>query len=167
MSFGLAGETVRSIFKVLQEAEHYIKMDFGGSERAYGNEPVPQQGSGERNGIGPTLRVLISTKLIMMMFRKKHGVELLSAITLTLLSIVCFAFVDDTDLPITGQKHSLGEDLINLFQEALDRWVGGLTVTGGELAPIKSWCYLIDHVWKRKIEIQNQGENAMGIRTDR
>ena len=57
------------------------------------------------------------------------------------------AFVDDTDLPITGQKHSSGKDLINPFQEALDRWAGGLTVTGGELAPIKSWCYLIDHVW--------------------
>ena len=36
---------------------------------------------------------------------------------------VCFseAFVDDTDLPITGRKHSTGEDLINPFQEALDR----------------------------------------------
>ena len=75
----------------------------------------------------------------MMMFRKQHEVELLSATTLTLLSIVCFAFVDNTDLPITGQKHSNGEDLINLFQEVLDRWAGGLTVTGSELAPIKSW----------------------------
>ena len=103
----------------------------------------------------------------MMMFRKRHGVELLSATTLTFLSLVCFAFVDNTDLPITGRKHSSGEDLINPFQEALDQWTGRLTVTGKELAPTNSWCYLIDHVWKRKIEIQNQGENAMGIRTDR
>ena len=41
----------------------------------------------------------------------------------------------------------MGEDLINPFQEALDRWAGGLTVTGGQLAPIESWYYLIDHVW--------------------
>ena len=97
--------------------------------------------------MGPTLWALISTKLIMMMCRKRHGVELLSATTVTLLSLVCFAFVDDTDLPITGRKHSRGEDLIHLFQEALDQWAGGLTVTGGELAPIKSGCYLVDHVW--------------------
>ena len=71
----------------------------------------------------------------------------MSATTLTLLSIVCFAFVNNTDLPITGQKSPSREDLINPFQEAFDRWAGGLTVTGGELVPIKSWCYLIDHVW--------------------
>ena len=97
-----------------------MKTGFGRSGKAYGNEPVPHQGSGQGNGIGPTLWALISTKLIMMMFRKRHGVELLSATTLTLLSIVCFAFVDDTDLPITGQKHLSGEDFINPFQEALD-----------------------------------------------
>ena len=132
MSFGVAGETARVMFKVLQEAEHYMKTGFGRSERAYGNKPVPQQGSGQGNGMGPTLWALISTKLSMMMFRKRHGVELLSATTLTLLSLVCFTFVDDIDLPITGRKHSRGEDCINPFQEALDRWAGGLTVTGGE-----------------------------------
>ena len=150
MSFGVPGETARGMFKVLQEAEHHMKTGFGRSDRAYGNEPVPQQGSGQGNGIGPTLWVLISTKLIMMMYRKRHGVEFLSATTLTLFTLVCFAFVDDTDLPLTRGKYSTGEELINPFQEALDRWAGGLTVTGGELAPIKSWCYLVDHIWTGK-----------------
>ena len=83
----------------------------------------------------------------MMMFRKTHGVELLSATTLILVTLVCFAFVDDIVLPIIGRKHSTGEDFINPFQEALDRWARGLIVTGGELAPIKSCCYLIDYLW--------------------
>ena len=146
MSFGVAGRTARAVFKVLQDAEYYIETRFGRSGKAYGNETVPRQGSRQGNGIGPTLLALISTKLIMMMFRKRHGVEILSATTLTLLSIVCFAFADDTDLSITGQKHPSGKVLINPFQEAFDRWAGGLTVTGRELAPIKSWCYLIGHV---------------------
>ena len=133
MNFGVVGGTAQAMFKVLQEEEHYMKTGFGRSERAYGNEPVPHQCSGQGNGIGPTLWALISTKLIMIMFRKQHTVEVLSATTLTLLSIVWFAFVNDTDLPITGQKHSSREDLINPFQEALDRWAGGLTVKGGEL----------------------------------
>ena len=89
--------------------------------------------------------------------------EVLSATTLILLSIVCFAFVDNTDLPITGQKHSAGEDLINPFQEALDRRAGGLTVTDEELAPIKSWCYLIGHVltgmkWRYRTKEEMSGE---------
>ena len=121
MSFEVAGETVRAMFKVLQEVENHMKTGFGRLERAYENEPVQQQGSGQGNGMGPTLWALISTKLIMMMFRKRHRVELLSATTLTLLSLVCFAFVDNTDLPITGRKYSRGEDLIYPFQEALDR----------------------------------------------
>ena len=124
-----------------------MKTGYRRLERACGNKPVPQQGSGQGNGMGPTLLALISTKLITMMCRKRHGVVLLSATTLTLLSLVCFAFVDNTYLPITGRKHSRGEDLINQFQEALDRWAEGLTITGGKLAPIQLWCYLVDHVW--------------------
>ena len=147
MSLVVPGEKTRAMFKVLQEADHHMNTGFERSEREYENEPVPQQGSGQGNRIGPTLWALISTELIMMMFRKRHGVEFLSATTLTLVSLVCFAFVDDTDLPITVGKHSTGEDLINRFQEALDQWAVGLTVTGGELAPIQSWCYLVDHVW--------------------
>ena len=85
----------------------------------------------------------------MMIFRKRHGVELLSATTLTLMSFVCFVFVDNTDLPISGRKYLTGEDLVNPFQEALDQWTGGLGVTGEELTPIKSWCYLIDHMWTK------------------
>ena len=99
------------MFKVLQEVEHHIKTGFGRLERAYRNKPVPQQGSDQGNGIGPTLWVLILTKLIMMILRKRHRVELLSATTLTLVSLVCCAFVDDTDPPITGGKHSTGEVL--------------------------------------------------------
>ena len=81
------------------------------------------------------------------MLAKNHGVQLLSATSVTLICIVCFAFVDDTDLPVTEERHSTGESIAPLFQAALDRWAGGLTVTGGELAPQKLWCYLIDFVW--------------------
>ena len=70
MIFGVVGETARAMFKVLKKAEHHIKTGFRRSERAYGNEPVPQQDSNQGNGIGPTLWALISNKLIMMMLRK-------------------------------------------------------------------------------------------------
>ena len=78
---------------------------------------------------------------------KNHRVQLLSATTVTLICIVCFSFVDNTDLPVAGERHSTSKSIAPLFQSALDRWAGGLTVTGGELAPEKSWRYLIDFVW--------------------
>ena len=55
MIFGVVGETARAMFKVLKKAEHHIKTGFRRSERAYGNELVSQQGSGQGNGIKPTL----------------------------------------------------------------------------------------------------------------
>ena len=55
MSFGVAGETARVMFNILQEAEHHMKTGLGRSERAYGNELVSQQASGQGNGIKPTL----------------------------------------------------------------------------------------------------------------
>ena len=70
-----------------------------------------------------------------MMLRKDHGVKFLSAVILTLVGFVYFSFVNNTDLPVTGDLYSRGEGLIKPFQEALNRWAGGLTVTGGELAP--------------------------------
>ena len=81
----------------------------------------------------------------MMVLAKKHSVQLLSATLVTLIYIVCFAFVDDTDLPVTGERHSIGKSIAPLFQAALDIWVGG-TVTGRELAPQKLCCYHIDFV---------------------
>jgi len=77
-----------------------------------------------------------------------HGVNLLTSISLMTLSMVGFAFVDDTDLFLTGKTAAAtGEDMVAEFQEALDRWSGGLIATGGALSPIKSFCYLIDFVW--------------------
>jgi hypothetical protein len=82
------------------------------------------------------------------MKRHNHGVNLLSAMTLPLVSIVCFAFVDDTDLATSGKfRHSTGEETCEEFQTALDRWSRSLIASGGALCPVKSFCYLIDFHW--------------------
>jgi hypothetical protein len=63
------------------------------------------------------------------------------------MSIVCFAFVDNTDLfhaprnPDTPTNQILQE-----AQEALNLWEGLLTTTGGALAPEKSYWYLVEVV---------------------
>ena len=84
---------------------------------------------------------------MMMMLAKNYGVQLLSATSQTLISLVCFAFVNNTNLPVIGESHSNGEDVAPSFQDALDRCARGHTVTGGKLASHKLWFYLMDFIW--------------------
>lgn len=107
MSFLVSGHIAQARFKVLEEADHHMKTRFGQLGRAHRNKSIPHQRSGQGNHTGPTLWTLISTKLIMTIFAKSHGVRLLSATSLTLISLVCFAFGDNTDLP--------GENIVRLF----------------------------------------------------
>ena len=105
-------------------------------------------GVGQGVAFGPSLWSLISSKMIEMMHRKGHGVDFASSLSLALVSIVCFAFVDDTDLINSARsRYTTGEQMIPEFQEALDRWAGALKATGGELAPAKSCFSLIDFTW--------------------
>ena len=122
MSYGLAYIPATLIFQTLQEAEHRIKTGYGVSDVMYGSDTVPQiMGTGQGNGCAPTAWCLISSKMIQMMKNHSYGVQLRSALSKTLFNIVCFAFVDDTDLPMTAPTvDTLGEELQETFQETLD-----------------------------------------------
>ena len=66
---------------------------------------------------------------------------------MTLVALVSFVFVDNTDLFLAGKTEvAMEEDMVAEFQEALDRWRGEIIATGGALSSIKSFCYLIDFV---------------------
>ena len=148
MSFGLNHTAARILFQVLQTAEHNIKTGYGVSKTGYGETNPPAQGSGQGNGLGPTVWALISSRMMQMMKNKGHGVNMRSSLSLAIICIVCVGFVDDTDLPMSGATvDTPGEDIQQDFQTSLDRWAGALHVTGGELDPKKSWCYFIDFQW--------------------
>ena len=88
--------------------------------------------------------------MIKVMERRGHRVKLLSSISATLITLICFAFVDDTDLPcVASSVYESGESVALKFQKSLDDWAGTVKATGGELEPSKSWCYLIDFSWNR------------------
>ncbi len=62
--------------------------------------------------------------------------------------MVCFAFVDDTDLIHSCEDRKVPtEQLLTQAQEALTLWEGLIKATGGTLAPEKSYWYLIDFFW--------------------
>ena len=59
-------------------------------------------GIGQGNRLGPTLWCLISTILFQMMQKAGHGVSIVAALSLSLIQLVGFSFVDDTDLFCAG-----------------------------------------------------------------
>ena len=122
MSFGLPQTIACTLISTLQKAVHHIKTGFGRSGPVYGNEVIPISGIGQGNGMGPTLWALISFKLLLMMHTAGHGVRVTSALTNTIISLVGFAFVDDTDLFYAGATSTTtGAALAVVFQGALDR----------------------------------------------
>ena len=59
--------------------------------------------------------------------------------------MVCFSFVDDTDLVNTLEDGNYDiEELLERTQTTLNYWQGGLMATGGTLVPSKSYWSLID-----------------------
>jgi hypothetical protein len=109
---------------------------------------VALQGVGQGNGAGPAIWAAISTVIINMMRAAGHGLNLASAISGILLSFVCYAFVDDTDvIHVAISPLSTGEDVLLEMQTVIDRWEGGIRATGCALVPSKSCWFLIDFLW--------------------
>ena len=122
VSFGVPAMLARTLFMTPQKARHRVKTGFGISDPVYGDEEIPIQGSGQGNGITPTTWALISSTLFQIMDRAGHGLLAITAVSLTTLSLVGFAFVDDADL-VDGAigVDTPGEDIIDQFQVAMDR----------------------------------------------
>jgi hypothetical protein len=76
--------------------------------------------------------------IINMVCAAGYGATFVLALSSAVVSFVCYAFIDDTDLVHTrpGHKHQ-GQDLIPEMQEAVDHWEGGLRASGGTLVPTK------------------------------
>ena len=87
MCFSVPQMICRVPFQTLQQAKHHIKTGFGRSEAVYGDEPIHISGIGQGNGLGSTLWALISTKLLRMMEKAGHGVNLLTSISLMTLAV--------------------------------------------------------------------------------
>jgi len=86
--------------------------------------------------------------MFQVMDRADHGILAITAMSLTTLSLVGFAFVEDADLVDGSFDVDIpGEEFIKGFQSAMDRWCGILRATDGMIAPDKSKWFLIDFKW--------------------
>jgi hypothetical protein len=144
---GMPAEPVRSMFDTLQKAEHRVTTVYRISGKMYGkNRKMPFQGVGQGNGAGPAIWAVISTVIIAMITTAGHGFQLLAAISNALLTMVCFAFVNDTVLIQSANNvHETGKSVatkMKRFSRLMRRRI--VRATGVALVPSKSHWYLID-----------------------
>jgi len=73
-----------------------------------------------------------------------YGYEAWGPISQRAMTLVCFGFVDDTDLILNNDAPGVtSADLIDEAQLELSTWEGLLSATGGALSPEMSYWYLV------------------------
>ncbi len=119
---------VKCMFGALQNAAHKICTAYGTSTQTHGQgRTPPYQGLGQSNGCGPAGWAAVSTPIINMMRTAGYGFQMITALLVTLIAFVCYAFVDDTDVVHTAKDvNTTGEEILKEMQEVVDHWEGGL-----------------------------------------
>ncbi|MCA1807666.1 MAG: hypothetical protein LC687_07455 [Actinobacteria bacterium] len=145
--FGSSKPALQSMLRTIQEMDHHVRTAFGDSKDSYGRksrEPPPQ-GILQGNGAAGAGWAAIASVLIETMRKAGFGYKDWSLIRKRAVEITCFAFVDDTDIiHVNNNPNVSTSDLISEAQEALSMWEGLIRATGGDLAPEKSYWYLLD-----------------------
>ena len=112
----------------------------------YGNkdEKEPIAGIGQGNRLGPTLWCLISTIIIKICKRKVHGTTIITQISKEIVSLLGFAFVDNTDLVLMANNaYTSGAAMIPKMQALMTDWCECIQATGGLIAPAKTRWFLV------------------------
>ena len=114
---GINPSATREMMETLQSLAHSVCTAFGESTTTYGDQVYPPfQGSGQGNGAGPTIWALINSLLFSIMQSHGFGLNLTTCLSILSVSMVGFAFVDDTDIihaaqsPHTG-GHQIGVEM--------------------------------------------------------
>ena len=149
---GIPAQPMYSMFHTIQEAKHYTRTAYGDSTITYGGLDVGftrrPQGVGQGNAYGPPGWAVISSTLFDMMRRKGFGTKIVTPITNETKNLVGFAFVDDTDVLASTPRNNNPDTTMQKMQQTITYWEKAAKVTGGAIAPSKSWYYLIHFEWK-------------------
>jgi len=126
---------------------HHMHTVHGDSTRFASRQTwdQPVTGIGQGNGAGPAIWAAVSSPLFTIMQEDGFLATVICAMTKQECSFSSFAFVDDTDLCISG--HSDGTQTARCMQNLVTNWEGLLCTTGGTLVPEKCFWYLIDQQW--------------------
>jgi hypothetical protein len=135
------------MLETIQEMEHHICTSFGDSEEAYGNAPLkpPPQGILQGSKAGPARWSAIAAVVIKAMQDQGFGYGAWLLIRQRAITLVCFAFVDDTNLIHANKDRSVPtQQILEQAQEAMLLWEGLVCATDGALALEKGYWYLVE-----------------------
>jgi len=107
---------------------------------------MPIAGIGQGNGAGPHIWAVVSSPILDIMRSDGFYVHMTGAILQLQRKLVGFAFVDDTDLCVTG-PHITSNNVHQAMQQSVDNWEGLLHAAGEALVPMICFWYLIDFQW--------------------
>ena len=143
---GLSSITAFSMINTLQLVTHNINTTFREVTQQYTLIFPPFQRSGQGNGAGPTIWVVISAILLTITKEEGFGLDVMSYLSHLVIAIAGFVFVDDTDI-INAENtvETTGEALFDQQQKVLDSREGALRATSGALRQDKSYWYLLDY----------------------
>jgi hypothetical protein len=147
---GVPQKTCLMMFGTLAKVKHYIRTNYGDSEKSYSCIEIPFQGVYQGNGAGPGIWLLVSIPIINMLKTAGFGFKVRTVMSKDKFSFVCYTFVDDSDIvhSTLDETHDDTAELVHEMQEVVDMWEGGLRASGGALAATKSYWFLIHFVFE-------------------
>jgi hypothetical protein len=139
-----------AMLRPIQQMKYFLCTAFGDSETFFSSldSVLSFQGSCQGNKGSPAFWLAVSAFLVAMLHRLGHVAQIISALSRSILQVVGFLFVDDTDLmTVATTKCESPEQVTTRMQSAVNAWHGGLRASGGALKPEKcSWC-LVSFGW--------------------
>jgi len=137
-----------SMIATLAQLKHHVRSVFGNSSLTQGQAdwPEPAAGIGQGNGAGPQIWAAVSTPLFEILREEGFVATFICTLSKQQQQLAGFAFVDDTDLIVTGETDD-EKTVSQKMQNSLQLWHGLLQATGGNLVPEKCFWYLIDFKW--------------------
>ena len=125
---------LQSMFTSLQRMQYFLRTKFGESKHYYGGvQAQPFQGTAQGNGASPSMWVMISMYLVLLMHNAGFVTQLISAFSGLSVALVGFLFVDDTDLLVFGSRLDTAQTICQKLQNMISYWNGILWVSGGAL----------------------------------
>ena len=167
---GISKANIASMCGTLQNMIHVVRTAFGDSKDSVGGDDwgpysLPCMGMFQGNKAGPQIWAIISSTIFEALRKHGHGVSFCSAISALTFRLCGFAFVDDSDLIADGDTADICH---SKMQATIKCWEGIIAATGGAMAPIKSWWYLVDFDWKNgRWKFKNGGEGKELIAHDK
>jgi hypothetical protein len=136
----------------IQRIKYFLQTAIGDSEAFFSSldNALAFQGSCQGNKGSSVFWLAVSAFLVYMLHRLGHVARIILAMSRSVLEVVGFLFVNDTDLmTVATTKSETPTQVTSRMQDAVNAWHGGLRASGGALKPDKcSWC-LVSFFWEQ------------------